>query len=191
MGKERLLVITALAFAVVVFVSKNNKDSENHTETMITTEKRQDEKLAKELSITKPTLRSPIEPTEKNTTIDTSDPDNVKEYYASGNIRRITALRDSKKHGVEKLYFDSKDKKVSKESSYFTGTKHGRQMEFFDNGKIKSVVNYQNDKEHGLAKYYYTNGKVKSECRYKEGKKMGQEKTFDEDGTLKEMKNWG
>ncbi len=60
---------------------------------------------------------------------------------------------------------------------------------YYDNGKLKSEINYSNKVREGEAKFYYENGNPKEERNYINGKVEGLVKKYNEDGKLTEVFN--
>jgi TonB family protein len=60
---------------------------------------------------------------------------------------------------------------------------------FYDNGKLKSEINYSNNIRDGEAKFYYENGDIKREENYVNGKVEGLVKKYKAGGKLQEVFN--
>jgi TonB family protein len=60
---------------------------------------------------------------------------------------------------------------------------------FYDNGKLKSEINFSNNVRVGEAKFYYENGNIKEERNYANGKIEGLVKKYNKEGKLKEVFN--
>ncbi len=60
---------------------------------------------------------------------------------------------------------------------------------FYDNGKLKSEINYSNNVREGEAKFYYENGNIKEERNYVNGKVDGLVKKYNKEGKLEEVFN--
>jgi TonB family protein len=60
---------------------------------------------------------------------------------------------------------------------------------YYDNGKLKSEINYANNIREGDAKFYYDNGVIEEERNYVNGKVDGLVKRYNKDGKLKEVFN--
>jgi len=58
---------------------------------------------------------------------------------------------------------------------------------YYDNGKVKSEINYSNNVREGAAKFYYQNGNLKEELNYVNGAVDGVVKEYYENGKLKEL----
>lgn len=64
-------------------------------------------------------------------------------------------------------------------------SKNGSFKSYHENGKVKSIENYNNGKKHGVCKYYYDNGVLKCEESYNDnGLKDGEFKSFYKNGQL-------
>jgi antitoxin component YwqK of YwqJK toxin-antitoxin module len=70
------------------------------------------------------------------------------------------------------------------------GEDHGLRQEFYEDGTIKSEINYVNDSKHGQWKEYYENGKLARLTNYANGRKHGQEKVYYINGALKRLTNF-
>jgi len=175
------ITIALIVIAMISYLVSKDDGGEGSVDVAIDLTKKP-EKPIPELEKAIPKLHDPVKATAEGTRIDNTQKGKILEYYASGRLRRETPIEKDLKHGTEMFYFDNVEKKVSQESSFFTGKLHGRQMSFFENGKVKSRVNYQENKLNGLATFYHPNGKVKSKCRYENGKKVGEEMNYDEAG---------
>ena len=62
--------------------------------------------------------------------------------------------------------------------------------EYFDNGSIKSLVNYKDSTRHGSSIEYYRNGKIKKTNYWVNGKLNGEEKDYDSLGNIVEVVNF-
>jgi TonB family protein len=60
---------------------------------------------------------------------------------------------------------------------------------FYDNGKIKSEINYLDSVRNGEARFYFDNGNLKKKLNYDNGKVNGLVILYNEDGTPKETYN--
>lgn len=58
---------------------------------------------------------------------------------------------------------------------------------YYDNGKVKSEINYSNNVREGAAKFYYPDGNLKEELSYVNGAVDGVVKEYYENGKLKEL----
>jgi TonB family protein len=60
---------------------------------------------------------------------------------------------------------------------------------FYDNGKLRSEINFSNNVREGDAKFYYENGNIKEERNYSNGKVEGLVKKYNKEGRLTEVFN--
>lgn len=60
---------------------------------------------------------------------------------------------------------------------------------YYDNGKLKSEINFSNNVREGDAKFYYENGNIMEERNYVNGKVDGLVKKYNKDGKLEEVFN--
>lgn len=65
----------------------------------------------------------------------------------------------------------------------------GLVKKYYNNGNLKSEINYINNIREGNAKFYYENGNLKEELNYDNGKVDGLVKEYREDGKLRETYN--
>ena len=70
-----------------------------------------------------------------------------------------------------------------------TFAQEGLIKSFYDNGKLKSEINYSNNVREGEAKFYYESGNIKEERNYSNGKIEGLVKKYNEKGKLEEVFN--
>lgn len=69
-------------------------------------------------------------------------------------------------------------------------TRDGFYKEYYSNGKLRFVTNYENGKEHGTKKGYYENGHLKYEMSYKRGLKSGPAVWYFENGVMSSQYNY-
>lgn len=62
-------------------------------------------------------------------------------------------------------------------------------VDYYENGKIKSIIYYSKDVREGEAKYFWDNGNIKEERPFVNDKVEGLVKLYYESGNLKEMYN--
>ncbi|MHB8578356.1 MAG: TonB family protein [Ignavibacteriaceae bacterium] len=58
---------------------------------------------------------------------------------------------------------------------------------YYENGKVKSEINYSNNVREGSAKFFYSNGNLKEDLNYINGAVDGVVKEYYENGKLKEL----
>lgn len=71
----------------------------------------------------------------------------------------------------------------------FCLAQNGLVKSYYDNGKLKSEINFSDSVREGEAIFYYENGNVKEELSYVNGKVDGLVKVYNEQGEMKEMFN--
>lgn len=72
----------------------------------------------------------------------------------------------------------------AEEEAQLISVKHGRYESKDDNGKLKSVVNYEYGKKHGASYLYYPDGKVLLEMTYNANMREGTSKKYYRSGEL-------
>ncbi|MFZ0452178.1 MAG: TonB family protein [Ignavibacteriaceae bacterium] len=70
-----------------------------------------------------------------------------------------------------------------------TFAQEGLVKSYYDNGKLKSEINFSNNVREGDAKFYYENGNIEEERNYNNGKVEGLVKRYNKDGKLEEVFN--
>jgi len=66
----------------------------------------------------------------------------------------------------------------------------GERKEFYENGNLKSVENYNDNNRHGEWKMFYENGNLLSVSNYKDGNLNGEQKSFHPNGKLQGILNY-
>jgi antitoxin component YwqK of YwqJK toxin-antitoxin module len=72
-------------------------------------------------------------------------------------------------------------KKITHETNYKNGLKHGKDKSWYNNGQLSEEGQYENDLKHGVWQEWYENGKLKTLRTYNYGKKVSK-KCWDESG---------
>lgn len=72
-----------------------------------------------------------------------------------------------------------------------SGNYVGERKDYYENGKLKEVTNYENGKLNGQIKQYYENGNLKTIGPVKNGSLKGVWKDYFENGNLKRVYWWG
>lgn len=122
-------------------------------------------------------------------------------------IQRCTYNKDSIPNGI--CEFFSKEGVLTSLAHYSEGKLHGINKDYFDNGKIKAIINYNggllegdciyyhsngqieqtgyfvNNLFHGLYKYYDSMGIIIADAIYQKGLKKGKSHEYYEDGSIK------
>lgn len=129
----------------------------------------------------------------------------ITEYYENGNLKESYLLNSigqviSKQQGFENgkikfkitqnedlRYFENG---TLKSSSYYNtlGELNGEQKSFFENGKPKTIDNYQNGKRNGSYISYYENGQVAERSTYVNDERTEGSQEFYTTGNLKYVK---
>lgn len=76
------------------------------------------------------------------------------------------------KQGLWKRY--NKDGVLIKEYNLKEGKDHGKRIDYYPNGKVESISNWDNNMQIGLTKYFFENGAIK-EINYVKNKKLHRE----------------
>jgi len=72
-----------------------------------------------------------------------------------------------------------------------TNAQNGEVKEYYDNGQLKSSLNYLNGELDGLCKFYYENGQLQAITTAVNGSPIGMVKTYFENGQLKTVGEYG
>ncbi|NME68418.1 toxin-antitoxin system YwqK family antitoxin [Flammeovirga aprica] len=131
-----------------------------------------------------------------------------KEFYPTGEKKSVSQMSGEKKNGLTEVfdiegnlvqkgtykegvidgifytYFPASNT-VKKQSQFIEGKLEGESKEFYETGKIKEIIPFENNKEHGLRKAYYPSGVLMAEEKLIEGKVTGNYKNYYENGQLK------
>lgn len=89
-------------------------------------------------------------------------------YYPSGIKESEIELKDGKKHGKVKYYYNNGEKKLVEH--YKNGKLNGRSIKYYRSGKYSYEASWKDDLPHGKWIYYDQNGKKTSEQEFKNGK---------------------
>lgn len=75
---------------------------------------------------------------------------------------------------------------IKRDRFYFlNGRAYGKWLTFYNNGNIKSIINWKDGKLHGKYILYQNDGTKSSEAIYFEGKENGPYKTYHKNGLLR------
>lgn len=90
-------------------------------------------------------------------------------------LESVTYYSNNKRNGIAQhynIYFA--EPFLSSKTPYVNGEKNGKEIKYFENGKIQSVYNYKNDKRNGECIHYSkSSNKVSFKCNYKNDKEHG------------------
>lgn len=121
-------------------------------------------------------------------------------YYPNGSLHKKINYKDNEKHGWGREYNRegkvitlfryrygrlAENQRINRRDSQ--GRKQGAWIEFYDNGKKKTVAIYRNGKLHGLYKEYNPNGKEIVSRRYREGEMVVANTDLEEKVVIKEV----
>ena len=84
-------------------------------------------------------------------------------------------------HGTYSEYFNTSNI-VARTIEYSNGVCHGKQIEYYENGLLKSETTWENGRSHGEFKSWYKNGQLEVKGNYKNGKLDGNITYWDRDG---------
>lgn len=92
---------------------------------------------------------------------------NTQKYYTEflhGYEKDVlgNTLSDSAISNQKVKIYDTKDSSVVRiTGKYVKGMKYGKWKEYFENGKIKTIIHYKNGVTNGKAKIWYSSGKMR------------------------------
>ena len=114
--------------------------------------------------------------------------DSVWKYYGpAGILSSQESYLKGKLHGKKVVYFlpttvyDTLNG-IAQLLNFENNSLHGESLEYFDNGKLKSKVNYVHGNKEGIAYIYYSNGNINLKDAYVNGLKHGMCIANDENG---------
>jgi len=97
----------------------------------------------------------------------------VRDYFENGQIQM-------------NAFYISFDKSIKEESqcNYHSNTKEGKYMEWYENGQLEYIGNYQNGLYNGFCTSWYKNGQREAEENWLNGQLHGKTKYWTEKGNL-------
>jgi antitoxin component YwqK of YwqJK toxin-antitoxin module len=116
-------------------------------------------------------------------------------FTLSGTVYSFHNYKNDSLDGISR-YFSIDGKTIVSETDYFNGQNKFIKKTFYQSGKIKFEVPYEDDKINGTGKEYYENGKIKDITEFKDGEFNGVRKYYYSSGQLwieqiyKGGKNW-
>ena len=78
--------------------------------------------------------------------------------------------------------YNNKTGRLSTETPYAHGVKHGTMRIYYENGDKKQEIPYWNGKKNGTSISWYRNGNYKSKLNFEDGKQRGEYRTWYESG---------
>ncbi|QDH79749.1 hypothetical protein FKX85_12170 [Echinicola soli] len=120
---------------------------------------------------------------------------------------RLTPYQEGAKQGEEKLFFnpDGGVPKISEQTGYANGERHGKHNTYYRNGTLESEENYSRGLLDGECVYYTEHGEVRNEITYSSGnptdgelisfqyndqKSLVTKKSFYESGECRKIEMW-
>ena len=82
--------------------------------------------------------------------------------------------------------------KVRAESIHteYKGKRHGKEIRFYPDGKVRSLFYYKNNNLHGKVRHFFPTKQLKAIYRYRHGKQHGRECIYHENGKLQQLSFW-
>ena len=117
----------------------------------------------------------------------TSNAQEYKEYYDSGELKIFGAKKNDQNAGEWKYYFE--DGVISKIGKYENGNITGEWKYYYNNGTLRIIGKYKDGKDIGEWKYYHENGTLRAIGNYENGKMSGEWKYYHNNGTLSKIGN--
>ena len=91
-------------------------------------------------------------------------------YYLSGLRQFDIPLKNHKRNGIAKFYYDNTPQSLESELFYKNDTAEGLKKMYYVKGTLKTTIPYKKGKAEGLSKLYDMNGSIKAEILYKNNK---------------------
>lgn len=109
-----------------------------------------------------------------------------KEYFTGGKIRSEFLMYDhTGMNGLRKMY--GFEEKLISSAEIQNGVKHGKEIFYDEEGRIRLVRPYNNGRLDGVATAYYENSSPKMTITYVKGLKHGPAKKYNKNGSLFEQ----
>jgi len=123
------------------------------------------------------------------------------EYYANGKVKISAMFRNGVPEGILRQYDSTGaiEKTLLYKNGFVIGegivkddgNRHGTWKDFYDDGSLKAIGNYDNGKQTGEWKFYYQGGKIEQTGKFsKSGKLEGIWKWYYENGQLQREENY-
>jgi len=114
--------------------------------------------------------------------------DMEKGNYSNGKLKYEVPLKDGKRHGVLRKYYESGT--IQLKSRWNNGVKEGKLISYYKNGQAGLIEPYNNGKIDGIVKNYDSLGNLVEMVTYKLGKKKGPYQSFYKNGKLEAEGNY-
>ena len=106
-----------------------------------------------------------------------SKPTIKKEYYPSGELKRIVRYQAKNdgglKHGLEEMFY--KTGELSRTSNNINGKEQGLRYVYYRNGQIMYRIDYKDGQQDGWYERFYENGEAVDKVCYQNGRSFGVE----------------
>jgi len=106
-------------------------------------------------------------------------------YQPKQAIVSLETIRGLERDGVAFEYYENGD--VKQLTNYQAGKLHGSDKTFYQDGKVLCQKEFKDGKLEGMVSQFYPNGKPKIEMFYINNTPHGDAKYYSEDGTLKQI----
>lgn len=110
-----------------------------------------------------------------------------KYYVETGGLKQKKQFSNGKLNGKYMAYFDVGEALKEYNTDYKDGAIFGDLIEYYADGKVYSVVNFENDKRHGKEIQYYWNEKKLLDAGYKDGNLQGPYIAYHANGNQKDV----
>ena len=117
-----------------------------------------------------------------------------KEWYRNGSLKSVIAYQNGLIYGKELTWFENGKKHKVGEVYHYENIRHtyvkprfnGKQLQYYENGQLRSVQTYTNFLPHGKWLEYTNNGNLVSEKNYQGGQLIGNDISYYENGNVRE-----
>lgn len=117
-----------------------------------------------------------------------------KEWYANGNKKMFANFKDGRVYGLQMQWYENGQIRSSGKiynsieinNKYIPPTYNGKQLKYFENGKLESVQNYKNSLPDGDWIWYNENGSLSNQRTYYKGQLQNTIRLYDGEGNLQE-----
>jgi len=106
-----------------------------------------------------------------------------KEYFKSGQIKRVYEIQNKKTHGKDVKYYENGQ--VKEELTWVYGEKKGPYKKYSNQGKLIYETVLDSGRSNGKSKYYYENGNVEADGFDFIDKHIGKWTTYSKKGEKK------
>lgn len=110
-----------------------------------------------------------------------------KYYLETGGLKQKKQFSNGKLNGKYLAYFDVGEALMEYDTDYKEGAIFGDLIEYYADGKVYSIVNFENDKRQGKETQYYWNTKKSLDAGYKDGNLQGTYITYHSNGNQKDV----